>query len=899
MTDKLWLEAADFDDFGGWHLDTQYIHKMGSPCLLAPYFEAKPALDAKTTVRIPQEGTYTLWVRARNWIKGHAPGQFKVYLDNQTSPTIFGKAESDQWIWEKGGTFELKEGNCQIRLNDLTGYFSRFNALILTTDSTYIPPSEIEKIRSERMACLNRPIQPQPRGNFDFVVVGGGPGGFPAALQAARMGMKTLLIHDRPVLGGNASSEIEVPFDGANSRQLYARETGICEELFWLRRNTGRSYDDIFTELAGQTPQLTVILNQRVLAAETKENRIISITARDVLTSVDYHYGGRFFLDGTGDGHLGAFAGADFMFGREASSDFDETMAPDKADDMTMSGCLRGPFGPERIIKRDKPIPYHTPEWVEPFGPEFEEYRSIPGVSAFHWWLEHSNELDDVAYPEECRDELIKIYLAYWDYMKNRWSRKEESTHYELNYIPFINGRREGRRLVGDYVLKEEDCRTGKSFEDNIAYAGWPIDIHHPKGIYSGKEGPFFSNMDVPLVKIPYRCLYSKNITNLFMAGRNVSVTHIALGTVRVEATCAIMGQAAGIAAVLCQKYRTTPRGIYENHIEELQQLCLKNDLYIPEVKNKDTADLALTATTSASSENKWELFSREKGWPNGWPQLSDCKRALFFPLEVTQRVDNLYIKLRNESKDSRELTMHVYESDAPGVFAVNSKIGDTKGLINGNSESWVEFPINRDFDMKYAWVYLDEADDVFIQRMVSGKLDTYLAWTHDLQHPGKEEWHIPPRHQYYAYSLEKPVREFASGSSANVNNGWGRALDPEHYMWISEPNNSFPQYLDLTWQEEIIFNTVYLTFDTDLNNPAMNGKSSTKMSTFCVSDYELQAWNSSCDKWKTICSIRDNYFRRRIHSLSRIETEKLRLKVLNTIGSYSARVYEIRVYNE
>jgi hypothetical protein len=892
---KVWVDAADFNDFGGWRLDTQFTHAMGSPCLIAPFFEGKPAKDAVATVGIPQSNTYVLWVRARNWIQDHAPGRFTVGVNNQVSDSVFGCAANTRWVWERGGTFRLQEGSCRIRLQDLTGWFSRCNAVVLCSDESWIPPDDLDSIRSERLAACGRPAATQEGGRYDFIVVGGGPGGFPAAIQSARMGLSTLLIHDRPVLGGNASSEIGVPFDGANARQPFARESGITEEIFWHVRHSGKTCDEIFRDMADTEKNLTVVLNRRVISAAAEGGSIHSLIARDVLSSADYEYSSDLFLDATGDGWVGYFAGAEYMFGREGTMEFGESLAPEHPDCITMSGCLMDPTGPPKIVERDQPVRFDTPEWVPRFSADFEEYRSIPNVAPFHWWLEHPGDLDDVQNGEECRDELIRIYAGYWDYMKNRWSRKGEAENYELNYIPHMNGRREGRRLVGDYILNQNDCIKGKSFPDNIAYAGWPIDLHHPKGIYSGKEGPFYANMDVPLVKIPYRCLYSKNISNLFMAGRNVSVTHVALGTVRVENQCAIMGQAAGLAAFLCRKYGKPPRGIYTDHLAELQQLCLRHDLYIPDVKNQDSLDLALSARASASSTDRWEPFSTQKGFPGGWAALEGCFRAVFFPLEGSVEMDNVYLRLRNESDQAKKLIMHVFEDDAPGVFSERSSICRTVGTINGQAETWVEFPVNRTFTMKYAWLYLEPEEKVYIQRMVSGKLDTYLAW----KHKSSDRWTIPPRHQFYAYQTKKPVLQTASCEASNVINGYSRAIDATRYMWVSDPNQSFPQWIRLDWEAAKVFNTVCLTFDTDLNNPAINGKRSTKMSPRCVSDYDLQIYHTDSAEWQTVAAVRDNYLRRRTHLFDRTAASAFRLLVRNTIGDYSARVYEIRVYND
>lgn len=357
---------------------------------------------------------------------------------------------------------------------------------------------------------------------------------------------------------------------------------------------------------------LTVVLNQSVSGAEMNTNCIFAVEATDVLTGERYSYGGRYFIDCTGDGWLGYYAGAEFRLGREAASEFNESMAPETADEITLSGICKGYMrnNPHNrplhlfVNKTSSPVPYEKPPWT-PLFPDTQTFnRKVNGAFSGNWWLEHPGDVDDLWGAEEARDELIRINLGYWNYLKNIWDQKERVANYRIDWVGFMHGKRETRRFVGDYTLTETDVVNARNFPDAVAHGGWQIDLHHPKGIYSSPDGPFYSYKKVNVYSIPFRTLYSKNVENLLFAGRNISVTHVAFGSTRVMGTCAVCGQAVGTGAALALKYGVTPRTMANEHINELRQLLLKTDQFIPNLRNKDRLDLAHQASVSVSASS-------------------------------------------------------------------------------------------------------------------------------------------------------------------------------------------------------------------------------------------------------------------------------------------------------
>ena len=438
----------------------------------------------------------------------------------------------------------------------------------------------------------------------DVAVVGGGMAGVCAALAAARHGAKVVLTQDRPVLGGNSSSEIRVHVTGADCSggRPHARESGILEELRLeeATRNPQRAatiWDLILWEAVTAEPNITLLLNTTLTGVTMRDAQLIdALHASRESTQDRYQIMATLFLDATGDGRLGADAGADFRYGREGAQEHDEPHA--QGPDAKTMGCS--------ILwqARDmgQPMPFTPP----PFARLFETCDDLPHRSHTelchgHWWIEYGGELSIIKDYELIRDELLACMMGVWDHIKNRCSAVD-ATNWALTWFSCVPGKRESRRLLGDHILTETDLLSCVQFPDAVCHGGWPIDTHPPGGIHS-PEPPcdFIGTPDV--YGIPLRCLYSRNVNNLLMAGRNASCTHMAMASTRVMATCAVMGQAAGTAAALAIARRCHPRELAGSHIRELQQTLLRDDCYIPGVLPDDPLDILRDATVTASSE--------------------------------------------------------------------------------------------------------------------------------------------------------------------------------------------------------------------------------------------------------------------------------------------------------
>ena len=597
------VEAEDFKDRGAWRVDTQFTHEMGSAYLLAAGV-LKPIGAAKARVEIPSAGRWHAWVRTRDWLPTHSPGRFALSAGGVRGP-VLGASGKEGWRWERAGDFDLKKGAVELALEDLSGAFARCDAVLLTDDPAFVPPDEAKDLTAFRDRLAGRSAVPREGGRWDVVVVGAGPGGLGAALAAARTGVRVALVHDRPELGGNASREIGVAVGGAAeawpNRRPNMRESGLVEEADLRRgREPGKSFGEVFGQMAAAETNLTVFSNERVMEVEKDGARIVSVTARNTRTGVRTRFRAETFVDCTGDGWVGFFAGADFMRGREAQAEFGEEEAPETRDDLMMSGSIMQGHCGYRYALRDNPVPYKTPAWADVLPKGFT--RRVKDLN-FRWWLEHGGRFDELADLERARDELVRINFAYWGWLKNASPLTNLAEKAELVSLPHMIGRREGMRLVGDYVLTGNDIKAGRIFEDAVAYGGWPMDTHDPLGIDNPTgDGYWKAHPGVPTYTIPYRSLYSRNIENLFMAGRCLSATHMALGSTRVEGTIFGLGQAVGTAAALALRRGQTPRQYGKTHIRELQQRLLRDDQYIPGLKNEDAADLARTANVSATS---------------------------------------------------------------------------------------------------------------------------------------------------------------------------------------------------------------------------------------------------------------------------------------------------------
>lgn len=438
----------------------------------------------------------------------------------------------------------------------------------------------------------------------DVLIAGGGMSGVCAALAAARNGSKVVLIQDRSRLGGNASSEIRMHICGATALQQVWRETGILEELMLTESVTNPQecyemldyvlYDKVFSE-----KNISLLLDTMLFDVIAEGKKIRMIKAYCSQTEELYEIRAKYFADCTGDGTMAAIAGAEFIRGREAQSKWGESLGHELPDDITMGNSLLF-----QSREHDRPMPFVAPSWARKYTFKDFVHRRISSWEYGYWWLELGGGEDIINDGQRIRDELMSVVFGVWDYIKNSGNHPE-SANWALSWFGMIPGKRESRRIVGDYIMIQQDLQRATLFEDRVAYGGWPLDDHLPKGMDDTSMAPFRS---IPLkgpYSIPLRSLYSNSFDNLLMAGRNISVSHVALSSSRVMATCATLGQAVGTAISYCIKESITPAAVCanKNHIQQLQQVLLRQDQSLLGVVNADQNDLARYATIKASAE--------------------------------------------------------------------------------------------------------------------------------------------------------------------------------------------------------------------------------------------------------------------------------------------------------
>ncbi len=560
--DSLFVEAESFEQPGGWKLDTQSIMTMGSPYLIA-HGLGKPVEDATAIVEFPSTGTYHVFARTKDWVARWeapgAPGKFQIAVDGETLDHTFGTQNAD-WFWEAGGTVEISDTKATVALKDLTGFDGRCDAIYFTKSGEE-PPNESIVLGPWRRKQLGLGDKPTEKSGYDIVVIGGGYAGMGTAISAARMGCKVALVQNRGVLGGNGSSEIRVWAMGHVRRGNYPRVGEIVTEFSdnaTKSPGTYEEFEDAKKEaIVRAEPKIDLFLNHHAYKVDTKSNQIESVMAFDTRTGDQIRFSGTLFADCTGHATIGHLAGADSEMTPEGRMGMSNMWAWDEAD---------------------RPTEFPETPWALPLNMDDFPY---PRDHHGQWFWESGFDKDPINHAEAIRDWNLRAVYGAFNAMKNGDGADKHKNAY-LTWVAYIGGPRESRRLMGDIVLTQDDVVNKVAYPDGCVPSTWSIDLHYPKEQYAEKfpDNPFISiavhdrridrNYGYP---VPYRTFYSRNISNLFMAGRCISVTHQALGTVRVMRTCGMMGEVVGKAASICVRHDCTPREVYGKYWSEMAEL--------------------------------------------------------------------------------------------------------------------------------------------------------------------------------------------------------------------------------------------------------------------------------------------------------------------------------------
>nr|WP_261166507.1 FAD-dependent oxidoreductase [Microbacterium sp. Marseille-Q6965] len=743
----------------------------------------------------------------------------------------------------------------------------------------------------------------------DITVVGGGLAGVCAAISAARLGKQVALVNNRPVLGGNSSSEVRVWVCGATAHgvQRFARETGVVGELYvenQYRNPEGNPilWDEVVWDAVRAEPNIRLFLNtdvREVDAADVDGERIIrSVRGWTMGSEIWSEFRSPYFLDCTGDGLIGHLAGADYRLGREARHEHGEEWAPEVADREFLGSTILF-----YTADRGRPVEYVAPDSAIDIRdtpiPTSRILRS--GDSGAHyWWIEWGGELDIVDDNERIRDELRGVIFGIWDYIKN--SGRFEAEKLDLEWVGAIPGKREYRRFLGDHVLTQNDILGQVDFPDAVAFGGWSIDLHPVKGMYSTEAGALQRYSD-GIYGIPFRSYYSRNVANMLMAGRDISATHVAFGSSRVMATCGVGGEAAGTGAALALDLGVRPRELAERHPEALRQLLLRQDAGVFGVRNADPHDLALRATVTASSEVT--SIDVEEFHPGAEASLLPLETDIGLLAPVDPRLDGIDVLLNVRADTVLEASL--WTTGRPqNAVPVDRRLSVRVPVTASPDPQWVRLPLEWAPPEPESVVVCLAPNDAVDVHLRTAQVPGMLTLVRRAEADGDANvavdqseaviaWPaIPLRGRTMRARIAPPTAAFAA---TKVAGGYQRYYGGPN-LWASLPADTAP-WIRLDWAEARRVSEARLVFDDDLDvelNTLHHHRTPDRVFPELVRDYAIEALDDE-GTWREVASGVGNRKRHRVHRFPPVTTRAIRLRVLTTNGAPQARVHALRVY--
>lgn len=735
----------------------------------------------------------------------------------------------------------------------------------------------------------------------DITIIGGGLAGVCAAIAAARAGAKVALVQNRPMLGGNSSSEVRVWVVGATAHgvQNYARETGIMGELALENQYSnpdGNPYywDLVILEAVRAEPNISLYLNtdvRHVQAAGPDDQRtILGVTGWQMTTETQIAFSSPTFIDCSGDGLVGYLAGARFRLGREARSEFEESWAPELPDKNLLGSTIL--FYTKDVGHSVRFIP---PKFAVDISkspiPTMRSIRTKDQGCAY-WWIEFGGELDIVQDGERIRDELQGLVYGIWNYIKN--SGNFDADTLTLEWVGSLPGKREYRRFIGDYTLTQNDIVGQEEFDDRVAFGGWSIDLHPVEGVHSSEKSAYHWHPDGNY-HLPLRCLYSQNVTNMWMAGRNISATHVAFGGTRVMATCAVLGEAAGAAAAVALRHRVTPRQLATERFDLVRYALIRSDASMLGVENNDPCDLSHHATAKASSTLDRLAVTKAA-------QLLHLKTdvGLLLPLDPAIRSGELLV----DCAVGTELVVDLYNVAKPQNYLPYQLCDQARVSLTKGEGQWAAFKFDGPQESGAQNVFVIIRANEHVRLHVS---DTAMPGTLCFEHRSTDpadpnglyfrDWKRFLERKSICFRIAEPTKAYAPD---RVIGGYARPYGGPQ-MWISGDVAADPEpWIQLTWPEGADLSEVVVLFDDEVEEDLINlhhHHTPYEVMPGLVRDYEIEVHDGH--GWSTVASVQGNRHRRRMHRLPRTTNVRdLRLTVKATNGASQAHVVSLRAYD-